>query len=110
VKVLLEYGADATRLDNFSQSCLQLSARYGHESLGKLMLGLNPRINAGDMFGMTALHRACASGALSLIPLLLKNHADWTRRDQFLDTPLDKAVVRGQTAAVEYFLKWLRRK
>lgn len=105
--VLLKHNADATRLDNYLQSCLQLCARYGQEPLGRLFMENGARINAGDMFGMTALHRACASGSLALIDLLLNGNADWTRLDKFSDSPLDKAVIRGQPAAVKQFLEYL---
>ena len=58
-------------------------------------------LNSQDSAGLTALHHASATGAVSALVYLLESGADFTRKSSVGETPLLKAASAGQGRCLE---------
>lgn len=107
VLLLLKLGADYTVVDSFGQNCLLMSYRYNQDVMVSRFLELGCDIHTRDVFGMNPLHRACANGNVPLILHLLRSGADWRRKNKAHRKPLELAVEKRATSAVEAMVAWL---
>ena len=97
---------------------LHLAAQHGHISVTSFLLQKGFHADSGSMNYKTArpntatpLHRACYSGAIGCIQLLLDHGSDLLARDtSFGDgmTPLHKAVKGGRFVAVAVIMKFCK--
>lgn len=107
VLLLLKFGADYTVVDSFGQNCLLMSYRYNQDVMVSRFLELGCDTHTRDVFGMAPLHRACANGNVQLILQLLRSGADWRRKNRAHRKPLELAVEKRATSAVEAMVAWL---
>jgi hypothetical protein len=97
---------------------LHLAAQHGHISVTSFLLQKGFHADSGSIneetvnlnFG-TPLHRACYSGAIGCIQLLIDHGADLLARDYSIGdgmTPLHKAIKGGRFVAVAVIAKFCK--
>ncbi|BHF74868.1 Serine/threonine-protein phosphatase 6 regulatory ankyrin repeat subunit A [Sparganum proliferum] len=72
---------------------------------GRSVSPLTGRIDAADVYGRTALHRAAANGHLECIKLLIEAGADWSKSDFRGRRAIHLAATSGQTESIEFLLR-----
>lgn len=102
VAYLLELGASLNAEDRRKQRPLHLAAIYGSESILRLILTENPRLDCLDVSGRTALSHAIGSVNLARILLEKGANPDLTKYHGF--TPLILSAAFGCTRTVEMLL------
>ncbi len=105
LKLMLRYGADINLRNKEGSSPLMYAA---FDSAGSVILRafLEAGADTGvrDNYGNTLLHRAaenCKEGAGERIRLLLKSISDFDRQNDYGKTPLDIALKRKNSEAVQ---------
>ena len=82
-------------------TCLMLSASMGTAQITKVILQLNPDINAQDNRGRTALHFACRRGNQEIFDMLVESEEiDYDMQTNAGVTPLMMAVQSGNVKLV----------
>ena len=108
VRSLLDYGADATSVENFEITSLHKAASfkdcdeedransrtYRAIVLARLLLYQSVDIAAENIRGESALLCAADGGGIAMVKLLLNNGADVNQLDSGRRTPLDIAIFR----------------
>ncbi|CAJ1950486.1 unnamed protein product [Cylindrotheca closterium] len=98
------------KIDPYGNTPLHLAAQHDHVAVVAMLLELGCPADS-QQSGATPLHRACFSGAVSSMGLLLQQNADLLAKDvSFNDqmTPLHKAAAGGRYLAVQLLLQTLR--
>nr|VZI01997.1 unnamed protein product [Spirometra erinaceieuropaei] len=72
---------------------------------GRSVSPLTGRIDAADVYGRTALHRAAANGHLECMKLLIEAGADWSKSDFRGRRAIHLAATSGQTESIEFLLR-----
>jgi len=105
---------DSTKVSSSTSEPLHLAAQHGHISITSFLLKKGYHADSGSTDAVvkpnvsTPLHRACYSGAIGCVKLLLDHDANVLARDiSFGDgmTPLHKAVKGGRYLAVAVVIK-----
>lgn len=76
VKLLLDMGADAARINYMGESLLHLNAATWDDKTTRLLLAAGTPVNAKDKQGRTALHIAAHYNKLDVVKALLDRAAD----------------------------------
>jgi ankyrin repeat protein len=74
--------------------------------LKMMLIEAHQLLNSSDSAGLTALHYAVTSGAVSTVVYLLESGADMTRRTKVGETAVLKAAAAGQIHCVETLLRF----
>ncbi len=93
--LLLAKGAVINAKDKVDETPLFVAATWGHDRVVELLLekGADPNINSKRWGEATALHRAVIHGHPKVVELLLTGGASPNMTDQYLNTPLHRAVT-----------------
>jgi len=108
---LIQYGADVNAQNAQSQGPLAWASKCGDIKSMQLLLEHGAEVDDDDVFGFTALHRACQPEsqddlALERIKILVEHGADFERvASSDGTTPLSLAVERQYVQAYEYLLE-----
>ncbi|XP_022908719.1 ankyrin repeat domain-containing protein 39 [Onthophagus taurus] len=90
---LVKTGVDVNVEDNFGYTALHYSARHGKLDVCKWLLRENAKVDAKTRSGgATPLHRACTTGHLEVVRLLLTYKADPEIKDADGKTALHRAA------------------
>ncbi|XP_070555918.1 uncharacterized protein [Ptychodera flava] len=94
VKMLIQHGADVTKLNDWGDTLLHRAARWGQYDVVEFLLRTTLRrdINRKNHNGWTALHMAVFYGSASVVRLLLQNRAKADTTDVRRVSPLDTAI------------------
>ncbi len=106
IKVLLNYGANVSSLNNDRQSPLHFAAMYGrYNSCLKILSLTNYKnyINEKDSSGRTALHFAAENGHIDIMKLLLEKGALIYRSFKG-DSPFHEAALNGHINCMDILL------
>ena len=107
---LMRHGADVEARDSEHEATpLQLAADYNHPECVKVLLDkYSASINATNMFGNTALHRAAFAGNLEVVKLLTSySQCDVYAKNNAGKTAADTARVYGHNNVVDYLTSQL---
>ena len=101
VRLLLEYGLDATATPNNADglTLLHCSSIVGHVDFVRVLLEHGADITAQNSVGFTSLHFASGLGHTDAARLLLEHGADSTAKDDGGRTPLHRAAQNGLVEA-----------
>lgn len=99
-------------MDKNKKTPLHLAARYGHDSVAKLLIEKGASVEKTDIFGRNCLSLAIAHGSRDVISVILES-ASWKEalRNEYLteggvrDTPLRQLIKRFPEFAREVFDK-----
>lgn len=110
VKLLLQYGADATGADSKGRTALHEAAHGNKVDAFQLLLEAGADLHAADLDGgRTPLHRAAGNMAVKAVSALLKLGASVNAPDGRGDTPLHRAARVSQqdnsAPMVEFLLR-----
>ncbi|KAL8872084.1 MAG: hypothetical protein Q9174_002223 [Haloplaca sp. 1 TL-2023] len=105
-KLLLEHGADATKLDGNGQTALHLAVQHDNRELVKIMLESRVDPNMQDSLGQTALFQAVQNSNEAIARLLLESSIDVNFRDTFGNVALHLAVEKGIELMIEILLSY----
>ncbi|KAL9951639.1 hypothetical protein ACROYT_G044341 [Oculina patagonica] len=106
MEMLLEAGADTTRLDESQDAPLQTAVRTGDENLVRSFLRrATSDVNIRGHSLRTALHIAADMDKVSICKLLIEHGASPDCRDAEKMTPLTRAVEKGAKNAAVFFFK-----
>lgn len=104
---LIRHGADVNaRHREAGSTPLEYAVLTGRPAMVGLLLKSGARTAGSYREGQSVLHIAAARGAAPIIELLLEAKADVQALDSNGNTPLDSAVLHGQTRAVETLLRY----
>jgi len=93
VKLLLDMGYDANRIDDLTLAPpLVLAASQGYCDIIKLLLSHQADPNIADCDKVTALHLACKRGDIEIVELLLRHKANPNVENRYAATPLSHAL------------------
>ncbi|CAG7562131.1 unnamed protein product [Fusarium equiseti] len=93
-------------LDTQKRSPLHHAALHGHLAASKQLLKSGAKANARAINGQTALHFAVLQGYQSILkPLLDSDPSLVSATNEFAQTPLLLAVVRGSSSAIKLLLE-----
>ncbi|ROW06819.1 hypothetical protein VMCG_03995 [Cytospora schulzeri] len=91
---------------------LHIAICYGHESTARLLLSRGASIvvtrglDEGERAKVTALHVACAAGAVSIAHFLVENHQpDVEVKDHHGQTPLSWAYFTGMWQSIDFLVE-----
>lgn len=111
VKLCLSLGVDVNEpsrwgwnLANAGETPLTAAAKFGRTEVVKYLLANGAKINQPDGFGDTAIIRACFSGDLSLVELLVKEGGDPAMTGNN-GTAMHMAAALGNVPIMEFLLK-----
>lgn len=76
VKLLLDHGADATRINHLGESLLHLNAGTWDEKVTQMLVDAGAPLESKDRQGRTALHLAAHNNKLEVVKTLLQAGAD----------------------------------
>ena len=108
--LLLKNGADMEAKDNSGCTPLLISAQYGQVEVVAYLLKKNANLQAVDTSYDTALHWAAYKGSIEVCGLLAYyRQLSFATQDQYGQTPLHLAALRGHTSVVRYILQRLDR-
>ncbi|KAF4629167.1 hypothetical protein G7Y89_g8987 [Cudoniella acicularis] len=104
--LLLKYGADAEAKNKNNKTALQVAVERGYETVVARLLDANANANANihDETSTALLHAAAASGAKTVVELLLKHEANTEAEDENGRTPLLVALEKGHEEVAELLL------
>ncbi|QTN30978.1 ankyrin repeat domain-containing protein [Akkermansiaceae bacterium] len=91
-------------LGNTGETPLTAAAKHGRVDVVRYLLAHGARINQPDGFGDTAIIKACFSGDLSLVALLVKEGGDPAFKGES-HTAMHLAAALGHVDIVEFLLK-----
>ncbi len=102
MQLLLDKGADVTRLSNFRETALHFAARHYTVETIHILLDHGADINAPDRIGQTALHIAAHHNRRDVVKTLVAHGANPLLKDQRGRTPdlLCQAPVQETTRAI----------
>jgi ankyrin repeat protein len=83
---------------------LLTAASQGDTKTMEQSFRLGANLEAKDIEGKTPLGKACESGQLAVVDLLLQRGANYSARDNNNNAPLDLAVLHGHGAVVNLLL------
>jgi ankyrin repeat protein len=104
IELLVRFGADIDRMDWWGEIPLTIAAHDQPELVG-MLLDLGADINAGNDYGVTALHRAADTGAINAMETLLEAGADVNARNSMGQTPLMYASISGNAEIARFLLR-----
>jgi palmitoyltransferase ZDHHC13/17 len=110
VALLLTKGhADIEAKDSSGCTPLLIAAQYGQVEVVAFLLQKGAQLLAVDKSGDTALHWASYKGSIPVCGLLgyYDNALTFAMVDQYGQTPLHLAALRGHTSVVRYILRQL---
>ncbi|KAL9951616.1 hypothetical protein ACROYT_G044315 [Oculina patagonica] len=106
MEMLLEAGADTTRLDESQDAPLQTAVRSGDETLVRSFLGRSTSdVDIRGHSSRTALHIAADMDKVSICKLLIEHGASPECRDDENMTPLTRAVEKGSKNTAGFFFE-----
>lgn len=107
MEMLLEAGADTTRLDESQDAPLQTAVRSGDENLVRVFLqrALNSHVDIRGHSSRTALHIAADMDKVAICKLLMEHGASPDCRDYEQMTPLTRAVEKGSKNTATFFFE-----
>ncbi|XP_078354215.1 transient receptor potential cation channel subfamily A member 1-like [Oculina patagonica] len=106
MEMLLEAGADTTRLDESQEAPLQTAVRTGDENLVRSFLQrATSDVDIRGHSSRTALHIAADIDKVPICKLLIEHGASPDCRDDESMTPLTRAVEKGAKNAAVFFFK-----
>jgi ankyrin repeat protein len=104
---LIQHGADVNAHHREAGSTpLQYAVLTGRPDMVSLLLKSGARTAGRYRDGQSVLHIAAARGSAPIVALLLEAKADLQALDSNGNTPLDSAVLHGQTQAVQTLLRF----
>ncbi|OEU18446.1 ankyrin, partial [Fragilariopsis cylindrus CCMP1102] len=104
--LLLKNGAEMEAKDNSGCTPLLISAQYGQVEVVAYLLKKNANLQAVDTSYDTALHWAAYKGSIEVCGLLAYyRQLSFATQDQYGQTPLHLAALRGHTSVVRYILQ-----
>jgi ankyrin repeat protein len=95
VRVLLEGGANAERVNANQQTALHYAAWYGYLDVCRLLLDWGAKVDPLDKWKDTPLHDAARTGQLSVVKLLVERGADVSVKNGRGKTASDMARSEG---------------
>lgn len=111
VALLWKKGADVEARDASGCTPLLIAAQYGQVDVVAYLLKHGARIQAVDTSKDTALHWAAYKGSIQVCGLLaFYETLSFTTTDNYGQTPLHLAALRGHTSVVRYILVRLTKK
>jgi ankyrin repeat protein len=103
---LIQHGADVNaRHHEAGSTPIQYAVLTGRIAMVRLLLQAGAQTKGDYRDGQSLLHVAAARGNAPVIDALVEAKADVQALDANENTPLDSAVLHGQTAAVESLLR-----
>ena len=103
-QVLIDEGISPK--EEIMRSAFSIAAQKCGTAMVQLMIKSVDDINEPDGVGYTPLHRACLTGRLPVIQILVENGAAINgAKGSTKDTPLHMAVDKGHYKVVEYLIK-----
>ncbi|KAI7978644.1 hypothetical protein EIK77_006979 [Talaromyces pinophilus] len=117
IYLLVKNGADLNMKNREQDTLLVFGARYGHEFLVRVLLQVEVGykyaqgpdvvdwVDHVDDKGLTALHKAAASGHERIVQMILESRASAHMLDYLDDTALHKAVKSDHLNIIRLFLK-----
>ncbi|KAL8940050.1 MAG: hypothetical protein Q9216_003024 [Gyalolechia sp. 2 TL-2023] len=94
-ELLLDNGADIGIIDQSGYNVLHKACLSGHSVLVKRCLDLGVNVDAAAFYGESPLHLAAKRRHGECLDLLIANHADVNKQDNFGRTPLMSALMRS---------------
>lgn len=89
VRLLLDQGADATRINHLGESLLHLNAATWDDKTAKMLIDAGAPLESTDRQGRTALHLAAHNNKLDVVKTLLAAGADPYAKDNKGRIPSD---------------------
>ena len=102
--LLVDRGADVTRIDGDGRTLLHAAAANGHEALARLLVERGAVISATDRAKWTPLHFAVKSGHGALARLLVERGANVTAKNYYWWTPLHVAAANGHETLAQLLM------
>ena len=103
---LLKFGANPRHKNNNGESALALSCMQENYSICEKLIMAKADVNETDYMKRTPLLKAARHNTdSSILELLLKNGAKTDIADEFGNTPLHHAAIRGSEIVAEFLLK-----
>ncbi|KAM0431394.1 hypothetical protein ACHAPT_005371 [Fusarium lateritium] len=105
VKLLIKLGARYQVKDREGLAPLHWAASIGHTATVEVLLQQERLdLDATDLAGFTALHKAAENGRVEIVKLLIDSGADVEASGDGQDTALHRAVAKGQMESVKVLL------
>ena len=104
VKILLEAGADPSKVNEWGRSPLHPSARSGHTNVVQELLDRGAEFDGATKDGLTPLHEAVMGNRKDIVKLLLDKGADPNKEDKWKNTSLLHAVFWGHKEIIPLLL------
>lgn len=104
IKLLLEYKADISIVDEDSVTPLHLACARGRPKIIEFLVEQGAAIEVVDSKGATPLHHACFHGTVDIIAFLLSKGANIEARTKKGQTPLHFACKSSNLEVIELLL------
>jgi ankyrin repeat protein len=109
VSVQARIGADRSFLNArravWPYTALECAGVFGHLPIARYLLGEGAQVNEGDGTGSPALRVACKHGGRqAMVELLLEAGADAVTPNEYSNTPLMSAAIRGHVGTIRALL------
>jgi len=105
--LLMESGGDSRLATVEGATAVHIAAASGHLEVLRLLASRGAFINSVDEEGDCVLHYAVREGQFPAIQLLVKHFgADFTIKNEDLETPLDLAIELGENAIADFLTKF----
>jgi len=106
IRRYLDKGGDPSVIDTAGYTPLHYAARNGYGNIAEALLGKGASVNAGTKASdSTPLHRACLSGNVSIVRLLLKHRAQPSLADTDGKLPIHVAAGKEFTEVCRLLLE-----
>ena len=105
VRILLDKGANTSKVGERLLSALHLSAREGHIAVCKMLVNAGAPLEAATAQCNTPLHMASEQGHLGVMSVLIKAGANPNSRRPDGTTPFFLAAQGGHTSAIKMLLR-----
>jgi len=103
VKVLVDAGADVNHKDNIGFTCFYAAVQEKHKPIIEYLLSKGVRVNeTNGQNNDTPLHKACVSGSLEVVKILVNAGADINAVNKQGKSSLDFAVENNHQSIVDY--------
>lgn len=104
-RVLLEKGADISKVSRYGLTALQMSAQAGNLSVCKLLMDAGADLEAKTPEGLTPLHLSVEKGNNGVMRALIDAGADVNGRSANGATPLHRSARLGHAGATKELLR-----
>ncbi|CAG7919206.1 unnamed protein product [Penicillium olsonii] len=105
VKMLIDHGADAHKLDPDDHTALCFACSEGHQEIVQIFLDEGVSPNPQGKYGLSALWHATRRGSVEICAMLLDHGAEIDWQDSLGDTALHHLIEKQHLGAAELLIE-----